>query len=228
MKKYQQLAQQLTEQIALGVWLPGDRLPSLREQVISSGMSFMTVSHAYQLLESQGRIVARPQSGYYVAPQPVKLRQPAPPAQVTRDEAVDINTYIFEVLQASRQASMLPFASAFPDPRLFPLQQLNRSLAQVSKTATAMSVIENLPPGNAELRHAIARRYALQGMNVSPDEIVITARALASHISIAPGKMFSTSDSWTSFFRFNTAWGWGEREEQGVKRLGELIREQLA
>ncbi len=74
----------------------------------------------------------------------MKLRQPAPPAQVTRDEAVDINTYIFEVLQASRQASMLPFASAFPDPRLFPLQQLNRSLAQVSKTATAMSVIENL------------------------------------------------------------------------------------
>ncbi|HBU0304308.1 MAG: PLP-dependent aminotransferase family protein, partial [Klebsiella sp.] len=56
----------------------------------------------------------------------------------------------------------------------------------------------------------------------------LSARALASHISIAPGKMFSTSDSWTSFFRFNTAWGWGEREEQGVKRLGELIREQLA
>jgi DNA-binding transcriptional MocR family regulator len=54
MKKYQQLAQQLTEQIALGVWLPGDRLLLLREQVVSSGMSFMTVSHAYQLLESQG------------------------------------------------------------------------------------------------------------------------------------------------------------------------------
>lgn len=53
MKKYQQLARQLTEQIALGVWQPGDRLPSLREQVVSSGMSFMTVSHAYQLLESQ-------------------------------------------------------------------------------------------------------------------------------------------------------------------------------
>ncbi len=67
----------------------------------------------------------------YAAPSRVKLRQPAPPAQVTRDEAVDINTYIFEVLRASRQASMLPFASAFPDPRLFPLQQLNRSLAQV-------------------------------------------------------------------------------------------------
>ncbi len=59
MKKYQRLAQQITNQIALGVWHPGDRLPSLREQVVSSGMSFMTVSHAYQTLESQGIIVAR-------------------------------------------------------------------------------------------------------------------------------------------------------------------------
>ena len=177
MKKYQQLAEQLREQIASGIWQPGDRLPSLRDQVALSGMSFMTVSHAYQLLESQGYIIARPQSGYYVAPQAIKMPK-APVIPVTRDEAVDINTYIFDMLQASRDASVMPFASAFPDPRLFPLQQLNRSLAQVSKTATAMSVIENLPPGNAELRHAIARRYALQGMNVSPDEIVITAGAL--------------------------------------------------
>ncbi len=73
----------------------------LREQVASSGMSFMTVGHAYQMLESQGRIVARPQSGYYVAARPT-THQPAPPAQVMRDEVVDINTYIFDVLQASR------------------------------------------------------------------------------------------------------------------------------
>ena len=177
MKKYQRLAQQIISQIELGVWLPGDKLPSLREQVASSGMSFMTVGHAYQMLESQGRIVARPQSGYYVAARPT-THQPAPPAQVMRDEVVDINTYIFDVLQASRDPSVVPFASAFPDPRLFPLQQLNRSLANVSKTATAMSVIENLPPGNVDLRHAIARRYAQQGMNISPDEIVITAGAL--------------------------------------------------
>ncbi len=68
---------------------------------------------------------------------------------------------------------------------------MNRSLAQVSKTATAMSVIENLP-GNAELRYAIARRYAQQGITVSPDEIVITAGALeALNLSLqavtAPG-----------------------------------------
>lgn len=177
MKKYQRLAQQIIEQIELGAWRPGERLPSLREQVASSGFSFMTVGHAYQLLESQGYITARPQSGYYVVPRSPRP-QPAPIAQVKRDEAVDINTAIFDILQASRDPSIVPFGSAFPDPRLFPLQQLNRSLANVSKSATAVSIIENLPPGNAALRHAISRRYAQQGMKISADEIVITAGAL--------------------------------------------------
>ena len=63
MKKYQQLAQQLTEQIALGVWLPGDRLPSLREQVISSGMSFMTGSTPMRLQISRATsAIRRPES----------------------------------------------------------------------------------------------------------------------------------------------------------------------
>lgn len=177
MKKYQQLAEQILEQIAMNIWQPGDRLPSLREQVRHSGMSLMTVSHAYQLLESRGAILSRPQSGYYVAARPLPANsRHAPP--VTRHETVDINTYIFDVLQASCDASVVPFGSAFPDPRLFPLQQLNRSLATVSKTATAMSVIENLPPGSSALRHVIAQRYAQQGIPVSPDEIVITAGAL--------------------------------------------------
>lgn len=68
MKKYQQLAQQLTEQIALGVWLPQDR-PSA---AVCAGDQ-----QRHELYDRQpclsaagkpGRIVARPQSGYYVAP----------------------------------------------------------------------------------------------------------------------------------------------------------------
>lgn len=177
MKKYQQLARLMAEQIESGIWSAGDRLPSLREQAKSSGLSLMTVSHAYQLLESQGRILARPQSGYYVAPRPLLAGQ-TPVEPVTRRENVDINTYIFDVLQSSRDADIVPFGSAFPDPGLFPLQLLNRSLARVSKTPAAISLSDNLPPGNAGLRHAIAQRYAQQGVKVSPDEIVITAGAL--------------------------------------------------
>lgn len=57
----------------------------------------------------------------------------APVIPVTRDEAVDINTYIFDMLQASRDPSVVPFASAFPDPRLFPPTTKPLAGAQVSK-----------------------------------------------------------------------------------------------
>lgn len=118
-EKYQRLAEQIREQIASGVWQPGDRLPSLREQVASSGMSFMTVGHAYQLLESQGRIIARPQSGYYVAPHPV-CRSVATAAHVIRDEAVDINTYILRCCRPVVIPQWCPLLQRFPIRACFP------------------------------------------------------------------------------------------------------------
>lgn len=53
MAKYEQLVGQIRQQIESEIWLPGEKLPSLREQVRLSGMSMMTVMHAYQVLESQ-------------------------------------------------------------------------------------------------------------------------------------------------------------------------------
>lgn len=67
MKRYEQFAKQILQHIEDGTWLVGDRLPSLRESVKLSGLSLMTVVQSYQLLESQGWIISRPQSGYYVA-----------------------------------------------------------------------------------------------------------------------------------------------------------------
>ncbi|HEY0210880.1 PLP-dependent aminotransferase family protein [Acerihabitans sp.] len=180
MHKYETLVNQLREQITADIWQVGDKLPSLRAQVVSSGMSLMTVMHAYQLLESQGWIVSRPQSGYYVAPKAEFLSTPITHQQVLPAEQVDINAFIFEVLQASRDQSIIPFGSAFPDPGLFPQRQLTRSLSAVARSMTAHSAVDHLPPGNEALRKIIARRYALQGMRVPPEEIVITAGAMES------------------------------------------------
>ncbi len=180
MNKYETLVHQLRDQIAADIWQVGEKLPSLREQAISSGMSLMTVMRAYQLLESQGWILARPQSGYYVAPKAGFLTAPTAHQPVQTAEQVDINDFIFEVLQACRDPAIIPFGSAFPDPSLFPNQQLTRSLAKVARAMTPSSAMDNLPPGNEDLRKIIARRYALQGMQVVPEEIVITAGAMES------------------------------------------------
>lgn len=178
MAKYQQLIDQIQQQISTEIWLPGEKLPSLREQVSLSSMSLMTVMHAYQVLESQGWIQSRPQSGYYVAPRAEFLNQPASHQKVQLAESVDINAFIFDVLQACRDPHIIPFGSAFPDPGLFPQRQLMRSLATVSHTLKPADALNNLPPGNEALRKTLAQRYALQGIQVSPDEIVITNGAM--------------------------------------------------
>ncbi|PYB13614.1 GntR family transcriptional regulator, partial [Serratia marcescens] len=54
MTRYEQLAQQIREQIQNRVWRAGDKLPSLRESGKRAGLSLMTVVQSYQLLESQG------------------------------------------------------------------------------------------------------------------------------------------------------------------------------
>ncbi|HBH63265.1 MAG TPA: GntR family transcriptional regulator, partial [Erwinia persicina] len=132
MAKYEQLVAQIQQQIETDIWQPGEKLPSLRQQVELSGMSLMTVMHAYQVLESQGWIQSRPQSGYYVAPRAEFLSQPPTHQKVQLAESVDINAFIFDVLQASRDSQIVPFGSAFPDPELFPQRQLMRALTTVS------------------------------------------------------------------------------------------------
>lgn len=74
----------------------------------------------------------------------------------------------------------MPFGSAFPDATLFAQPKLARALSSVARKFTPHSSLANLPPGNDALRRHIAQRYALSGMQVAPDEIVITAGAMES------------------------------------------------
>lgn len=193
MTKYEQLAQELKTRIAQGVWQAGDKLPSLRQTVADSGLSLMTVLNAYQLLESQGVISAQAKSGYLVAPKPELIarqgeafRYPERQKPIYLSDSVDINEFVFNVLQASKQADIVPFGSGFPDPSLFPQQALARSLVKVTRHMSPSFAADNLPPGNAGLRKAISQRYAKLGMSISPDEIIITSGAMeALNLSLA-------------------------------------------
>ncbi|PHM54459.1 class I aminotransferase [Xenorhabdus sp. KK7.4] len=180
MTRYEQLAVTIRQQIEDNIWLVGDRLPSLRESVKSSGLSLMTVLQAYQLLESQGWIVARPQSGYYVAPRIKPFAAAKGGNRLNLSENVEISASIFDVLQACKDPRIIPFGSAFPDPSLLVEPKLAKTLASVARRFAPHSSLVNLPPGNEQLRRNISRRYASQGMHVSPDEIVITAGAMES------------------------------------------------
>ncbi len=176
--KYQQLVEQLRTQIEARIWPPGEKLPSLRQQAEQSGLSLMTVMHAYEVLESQGWIVSKPQSGYYVAPRAAESRPRLPTQEIGKTDQADTNSFVFDVLQATRNPAIMPFGSAFPDPELFPQRQLMRSLVKVSHNLKPTDALNNLPPGNEALRKILAQRYAQQGITLSPDDIVITNGAM--------------------------------------------------
>lgn len=80
---YRQVAQQVTRLIEEGTLRPGERIPSVRKFRKHHQVSITTVTQAYRLLESQGLIEARPQSGYYVR---ARRWLPPPEPEMTKPE----------------------------------------------------------------------------------------------------------------------------------------------
>ncbi|WP_413193436.1 PLP-dependent aminotransferase family protein [Pararobbsia alpina] len=66
MKLYEKLVSQVEHLIHMGVYQPGERIPSVRHACYLNSMSVTTVLRAYLQLESRGVIESRPQSGYFV------------------------------------------------------------------------------------------------------------------------------------------------------------------
>src|SRR6266702_2185749 len=65
--RYEQLANLIVEMIDNGALPPGARAPSVRAVSEQHGVSISTVLQAYRMLEDRAILVARPQSGFYVA-----------------------------------------------------------------------------------------------------------------------------------------------------------------
>ena len=65
-KKYEEIYEELKDEIVGGGYAKGDKLPSKRALAFNEDVSVTTVEHAYELLESEGYISGRERSGYYV------------------------------------------------------------------------------------------------------------------------------------------------------------------
>ena len=174
MARYEELAKDIRTQIANNTWRSGEKIPSVRMSCRNYNVSNSTVLQAYQLLESEGWIIAKPQSGFFVAPKVDGVDYQSPVAR----EKKAINDRLFDFLKSSSAKGIVPFGSAFPDPDLFPLPTLTRNLASAGRKMTGASVINNLPPGSESLRRQIAQRYLQQGISVNHQDVVITSGAM--------------------------------------------------
>ena len=180
MKRYEQLADDIAHSIKEGLLARGEKLPSVRQASAARKVSPSTVFQAYYLLEARGLIAARERSGYYVTGGTHHM-PPLPEPDVNTTLAVtqvDVSELVFEVLESTRARKVVPLGSAFPSPLLFPMARLAKTMATCVQAMDPWRSVEDISPGDAELRRQIALRYMIDGLQVSPDEIVITNGAL--------------------------------------------------
>ncbi|HNW63504.1 MAG TPA: PLP-dependent aminotransferase family protein [Aquabacterium sp.] len=177
--RYEQLADDMTQAMSDGLLKPGERLPSVRQTCHRRGVSPSTVFQAYGLLETRGLVEVRPRSGFYVSVPKRSLRASLRPA-VPRSEATEVavSALAFDLLESTRDPTVVPLGSAFPRGSLFPVDALARSGARAMRRLKPEQVTSALTAGDETLRQALRKRYALQGVPLASDELVVTNGAL--------------------------------------------------
>ncbi|OUC13683.1 MAG: GntR family transcriptional regulator [Alkalinema sp. CACIAM 70d] len=171
---YEQVAQRIKDLITEGTLQPGDRLPSVRKLHRQLSVSISTVLEAYRVLEDQGWIMARPQSGYFVKRSPLTV--PAEPdaiAQPKQITPVKISL-AFRISATLRDPQNVTLGAAVPCLDLLPISAINRLMGQVLRANPTIAHGYGQPEGRPELRQAIARRLLNAGCSLTPEDVIIT------------------------------------------------------
>lgn len=180
---YRQMAARIEGLIEGGTLGIGTRVPSVRKLSEQHGISISTALQAYRLLENDGIIEARPQSGYYVRRRraaqisttlPPESEMSEPPSAPT---TVNNRDMVMRVVQATSRPDLLQLGTAVCCTTYLPTQALHRSLISVTKKYPEAGNSYDFAPGTPILRAAIARRSLDIGCTLSPDDIVLTLGA---------------------------------------------------
>lgn len=171
---YQQLAQQLQQQIEQGQYRCGERLPGVRELAKRRKLSVATVVASYRQLEADGYLSATSRSGYFV-----KARYQPPPLSSTpllqaTPSIVSSQQMALTLSKAAADSRYMALGAAVPAPAFLPLHALQKALQHIVKTEPARLLRYEASSGAMELRRQIARRMALHGAVVAPEQVIIT------------------------------------------------------
>jgi DNA-binding transcriptional MocR family regulator len=176
---YEQVATDLGELIRQGTFRAGERIPSVRQLSRQRKISVTTVLQAYMLLENQGLIETRPQSGYYVrAKLPQQLPEPEMSTPKQDPTLVSVRELVMMVLRDSTNPGLIQLGAAIPNTELVIPVKLNRIMASLSRQVEHQYNTYDIPPGNETLRIQIAQRAVGIGCNLTHADIVTTSGCL--------------------------------------------------
>ncbi|QOZ38019.1 PLP-dependent aminotransferase family protein [Bradyrhizobium sp. CCBAU 53421] len=148
-----------------------DRLPSIRSFAATMGVSPSTVVEAYDRLAAEGLIRARPGSGFYVssaALPPLALAKDQP----QRDRAVDPFWVSRQSLDAASGA-LKPGCGWLPADWM-PTEALRRAFRGLARAEDAVLADYGATRGALPLRRMLMARFADEGLEVSPEQVLLT------------------------------------------------------
>ncbi|MBR5437689.1 MAG: PLP-dependent aminotransferase family protein [Clostridia bacterium] len=155
-KAYIQLYRQLRHDITDGVYRYGTRLPSKRLLSEESGVSVITVEHAYSLLCDEGYAEARERRGYFVIYREKDFLAP-------REKTAEI--------KPERKA---PHGTASE----FPFSVLSRTMRRVLSVYGEDILVKSPNLGCSQLRNAISDYLSRNiGISAKPEQIIIGSGA---------------------------------------------------
>jgi len=171
---YAQIAHELAQDIQQGLYVPGTKVPSVRQLSKQRSVSISTINQAYALLEDRGLIRSKPQSGYFVregANDPIM----APPMSTGSDPAVvGKSELIGRMLSVVNGNSHINLGAAIAHHSFMPHRALQTHIQKVSRFQSQEVFNYQFSPGYEPLRKQIALRMRDVGVRVHSDEVVIT------------------------------------------------------
>lgn len=161
---------EITRRIAARTLVAGMKLPSIRAFAEIMQVSKSTVVEAYDRLAAEGVIVSRAGSGFYVAAisAPLKLSAMAPRV----DRAID-PLWVSRQSLDSRADMLKPGCGWLPDNWMVD-ETLRKSLRQLARAPHAELSDYGAAAGYQPLRSLLARRVEQQGIDISPEQILLT------------------------------------------------------
>ncbi len=173
--KYTQVADRIINLIDKGTLKDGDRLPSMRQLCTELNVSMNTVKEAYWSLEKQNIIEAIPQSGFFVKKHSARNIECSVSDPSEMDPLKFSLCQIYGAFQSSGKFSPgTNLGIANVNPLLWPSDKLGKYMQEAVRYHDNDSFSYLMSPGYLELRRQIARLGLAGGMNLSPDEIIIT------------------------------------------------------
>ncbi|MDR7947062.1 aminotransferase-like domain-containing protein [Achromobacter aegrifaciens] len=168
------LAKLIGQQIADGLYRPGDKLPSLRELAQLHRYAKNTVVVAFEMLVAQGLVEPRRGSGFFVL-ETKFARQAAEeePGQLSR--AMDIVWLMREQLKT--QPDAVAVGDGFPPVEWLADMRMDRYHQKVVRTGLGALFRYGSRFGYAPLRESLVRKLGDVGINAAPPQLVLTQGA---------------------------------------------------